>query len=63
MIRITPPGAGLVQRLRGRADRIAAARAAAVSRNLRRAPRSDPRSSGPDWRSATDLWPDFFNRD
>ena len=55
MIRVTPPGAGLLQRLQTRASRIAAARTA----NLRR----DRRASSPDWRSATDLWPDFFNRD
>lgn len=55
MIRVTPPGAGLLQRLQARANRIAAARAASTRR--------DQRTSAPDWRSATDLWPDFFNRD
>lgn len=55
MIRATVPGVALVKRLQARANRIAAARAANTRRDLRRA--------GPDWRSATDLWPDFFNRD
>lgn len=55
MIRIMPPGAGLVQRLRARTERIAAARAASVRRSLR--------GAGPDWRSATDLWPDIFSGD
>ncbi len=55
MIRVTPPGASLLHRLQARANRIAAARTA----NLRR----DRRGGGPDWRSATDLWPDFFNKD
>ena len=55
MIRATLPGAGLVQHLQARANRIAAARVATTRR--------DRRASGPDWRSATDLWPDFFNRD
>lgn len=54
MIRVTPPGAGLLQRLTARANRIAAARVAS--------PRRD-RLTRSDWRSATNLWPDFFNRD
>jgi hypothetical protein len=55
MIRASLPGAALVQRLQARANRIAATRVASARR--------DRRTSGPDWRSATDLWPDFFNRD
>lgn len=55
MIRATLPGAGLMQRLQARANRIAAAHVASTRR--------DRRTGSPDWRSAKDLWPDFFNRD
>lgn len=51
MIRVSARGAQLVQRLRARAEQIAAARAAA--RRLRPEQRSD-------WRSAAALWPDLF---
>lgn len=40
----------LVQRLRARADRLAAGRAASLRLQRR---------SGIDWHSATDLWPEF----
>jgi len=50
MIRVSPPGTGLVQRLRRKAERIAA-------RHLRTRRRN--RAGGKGWRSASDLWPDF----
>lgn len=53
MIRIRPPGADLVRRLRLRAEGIA-------ERHLRNLRRQSSRSSH-QWRSATTLWPDFIN--
>lgn len=50
MISVAAATAPLVQRLRARAERLVLGRAADLSRQRR---------SGVDWRSATDLWPDF----
>lgn len=52
MISVTAQSAALVQRLRARAARLAAAYVAA------RGPRRIARSRV-DWHSATDLWPEF----
>jgi hypothetical protein len=49
MIRAAARSAPLIQRLRARAARIAAARAAALRR----------RQGHTDWHSAAALWPDF----
>ncbi len=51
MISAAVPSVRLVQRLRARAERLAANRAASR--------RSVARSAGADWRSATSLWPEF----
>jgi hypothetical protein len=51
MISVTAQSAALVQRLRARAARLAAAYAARGPRRTRR--------SRVDWHSATDLWPEF----
>lgn len=51
MIRAVARAGQLVQRLRARAERIAAGRAARYRR------RTDPR---PGWHSAEALWPDLF---
>jgi hypothetical protein len=51
MIRLTLPVDGLIQRLRRRAERLAARQVRSVRRRTRR--------SGHKWRSATALWPDF----
>jgi hypothetical protein len=51
MIRITLSTGRLVQRLRARAERIAAGQIAARRRD------ASPR---PNWRSAEALWPDLF---
>jgi len=53
MITLVSQSAALVQRLRARAARLAAARAASRPRR-----RSAARSAS-DWHSATALWPDF----
>jgi hypothetical protein len=55
MIRLALPVEGLIQRLRRRAERIAAQKAQAVRRRSRK--------SGHKWRSATALWPDFTDFD
>jgi hypothetical protein len=51
MIRAAAASARLLQRLRARAEQIAASRA--VDR------RRERRAPGAEWRSATALWPDF----
>lgn len=51
MIRVTAQSAALVQRLRERATRLAAAYAASRVRRARR--------RRADWHSASALWPDF----
>lgn len=51
MIRLTLPVEGLIQRLRRRAERLAAQKVRNVRRRGRR--------SGHKWRSANALWPDF----
>jgi hypothetical protein len=51
MISAAAPTAGLLQRLRARAERLVAARAASLRRNRQ--------FSGEDWHSASALWPEF----
>jgi hypothetical protein len=51
MIRAIPPGEGLLQRLRLRAERIAARHLQGVRRRRRRKTRT--------WHSPAALWPDF----
>jgi hypothetical protein len=51
MIRAAAASNRLVQRLRARAERMLAGRAAAKAREHRR--------QGAEWRSAAALWPDF----
>lgn len=51
MIRLALPVEGLIQRLRRKAERLAAQRVRTVRRRSRK--------SGHKWRSPTALWPDF----
>ncbi|MDZ4276542.1 MAG: hypothetical protein U0995_10915 [Erythrobacter sp.] len=55
MIRAAAASARLVQRLRARAEQIAASRAV----DRRRERRRERGAPGAEWRSATALWPDF----
>lgn len=55
MIRLALPVEGLIQRLRRRAERLAAQKVRTVRRRTRR---SDHK-----WRSPTALWPDFTDFD
>ena len=50
MISAAAPTAGLLQRLRARAERLVIGRADSLRRQGR---------PGVNWRSASDLWPDF----